>query len=100
MPRGVPNKQKVTDEVISDMGVVTEVVPEIEEPEIAVQLCEAPCTLDDAFRVLCKALLNEIEELPDVARIRDIQIRFTDGHKKMAWQQIWAVTEGVVGVPY
>ena len=58
-----------------------------------------PATLNDAFSTLCKAILNDLEEMPDIAHVREIQIRYADGHRTLAWTQIWAVLEGVLGTP-
>jgi hypothetical protein len=93
MPRGVPKEKEVTEEVVA-------VEPEVETVVVAVPEPEPVITMDDAFRVLCKAIQNNLEELPDIAHVRDVQIRFTDGHKQLAWQQIWKVAEGIIGVPY
>lgn len=56
-----------------------------------------PPSLTDAFDVLCVAVLDQLEELPDIAYVKDIQIRYTDGHHTLAWAQIWRVLEGIVG---
>jgi len=108
MPKGVPKNKEVTAETVEDAANATwtaaepraETVVEV-EPEV---LCEPmpppPVTMDDAFHMLCKAVINSLEALPDLARVRDIQIRYADGHRQLAWQQIWRITEEVVGVPY
>lgn len=94
MPRG----KKVTTEV--DGFEVLEALDEEEIDHAPILVSQPPATMHDAFYVLCKAILNILEELPDISNVVEIQKRYADGHHKLAWQQIWIVTEGVVGVPY
>ena len=98
MPPGRPRKnvEKVVD--IDEEARLT--VKDKDEVETHTCPLPEPPSLDLAFSTLCKALLKDhLEDLPDIANVREIQIRYADGHHTLAWHQIWGVLEGVVGTP-
>jgi hypothetical protein len=98
MPPGRPRKnvEKVVD--IDEETRLT--VKGTDVTEIHSCPMPEPPSLDLAFSTLCKALLNNhLEDLPDIAYVREIQMRYSDSHHALAWKQIWNVLEGVVGTP-
>jgi hypothetical protein len=69
----------------------------VPEPVASTSLPTAP-TLDDAFFVLCRALLAQLDDnMPERLHVQQVMGFYVDGNTTVWWAHAIAVLEGVVG---
>lgn len=93
------SKKKTEETVVgADLAFIGEDPVEADDESLAPPEPYVP-SLHEAFVILADAVTARLEDFPDIFFMQEVRKRYADGNHVLAWKQVIATLEGVIGEP-